>query len=60
MAEPAEFAAMAARGVEPWAGASVKNEQTVQMAIEAGAKLITCNNADEILQILADKGMRNA
>ncbi|MBQ2758084.1 MAG: hypothetical protein IJF31_06305 [Clostridia bacterium] len=60
MAEAADFAQMAARGVEPWAGASVKNEIGVQAAIDAGAKLITCNNADEILKILAQKGMRNA
>ena len=59
MAEAADFAQMAARGVEPWAGASVKNEIGVQAAIDAGAKLITCNNADEILKILAQKGMRN-
>jgi glycerophosphoryl diester phosphodiesterase len=59
MADAAEFAKMAARGVEPWAGASVKNEEGVQAAIDAGAKLITCNNADDILKILADKGMRN-
>lgn len=59
MADAADFAKMAARGVEPWAGASVKNEEGVQAAIDAGAKLITCNNADEILKILADKGMRN-
>ncbi|MBQ9802848.1 MAG: hypothetical protein IJW51_07270 [Clostridia bacterium] len=59
MAEPEEFAKMAARGPEPWAGASVKDEIGVQAAIDAGAKLITCNNADEILAILAKKGMRN-
>lgn len=59
MAEKEEFQKMAARGPEPWAGASVKDEAGVQAAIDAGAKLITCNNADDILKILADKGMRN-
>lgn len=59
MAEPEEFAKMAARGPEPWAGASVKDEIGVQAAIDAGAKLITCNNADVILAILAEKGLRN-
>ena len=59
MAEKKDFEAMAARGVEPWAGASVKDAAGVDAAIEAGAKLITCNNADEILQLLAARGMRN-
>lgn len=59
MAAKEDFAAMAARGVEPWAGASVKDAAGVDAAIEAGAKLITCNNADEILQLLAVRGMRN-
>ncbi len=59
MAEKEDFIAMAKRGVEPWAGASVKDAAGVQAAIDAGARLITCNNADEILQLLAERGMRN-
>ena len=49
-------AAMAARGVEPWAGAGVRDEQTVDMAIQRGAVLITCNNPDVILSLLRQKG----
>ena len=47
---------MAALGVEPWAGAGVKNEDGVDRAIENGAVLITCNNPDVILDLLRKKG----
>ena len=50
------FEKMASLGVEPWAGACVKDEAGVDAAIEAGAVLITCNNGDEILEILRKKG----
>ena len=51
-----ECDAMAARGVQPWAGAGVRKEKYVDMAIERGAYLITCNNPDEILNWLRQKG----
>lgn len=47
---------MKARGVQPWAGASVKNAETVDQAIADGAVLITCNNPDVILQLLQERG----
>lgn len=56
MSTPEEYAAIAARGVQPWAGASVKDDETVDMAIRCGACLITCNNPDLILKLLRDKG----
>ena len=56
MATKAEFDEMASRGVQPWAGAGVKTEEHVDMAIERGAYLITCNNPDEILGWLKKKG----
>jgi hypothetical protein len=56
MASKEEFDAMIARGVQPWAGASVKDEKTVDEAIERGAYLITCNNPDEILALLRKRG----
>jgi hypothetical protein len=56
MATKEEFDAMIARGVQPWAGASVKDEKTVDEAIERGAYLITCNNPDEILALLRKRG----
>ena len=56
MARKEEFDHMASLGVQPWAGACVKNEQTVDMAIERGATLITCNNPDVILDLLRQKG----
>jgi glycerophosphoryl diester phosphodiesterase len=48
--------ALTARGVEPWAPASVRDEYSVDLAIEAGCTLITCNNPDEVLRILRAKG----
>ena len=56
MAEPEEFAKMAALGVEPWAGAGVKTQEDVDQAIRCGATLITCNNGDEVLQFLRNRG----
>jgi hypothetical protein len=56
IAAPEEFAKMAADGVEPWAGAGVKDEESVERAIECGAVLITCNNPDVILKLLREKG----
>lgn len=56
MAEKRDFDAMAARGVQPWAGAGVKTAEGVDMAIQRGAYLITCNNVDEILDLLRQRG----
>lgn len=43
-------------GIQPWAGASVKDESTVDLAIANGAELITCNNPDVVLELLRKKG----
>ena len=56
IASPAEFASMRALGPQPWAGASVKDELGVDLAILAGASLITCNNPDFVLRLLCEKG----
>ena len=56
MAPKEEFDNMAARGVQPWAGAGVKTEELVDEAIANGAYLITCDNPDEILGFLRAKG----
>lgn len=57
VASKEEFDAMKAKyGIQTWAGAGVRNEETVQMAIDRGAQLITCNNPDVILDILRQKG----
>ena len=42
-------------GVRIWAGAYVKDEEMVDLAVKIGAELITCNNPDEILAILKQK-----
>ncbi len=59
MAEKCEFDRMAGYGVQPWAGACVKDEKGVDMAIENGATLITCNNPDVVLDLLRKKGYHN-
>lgn len=56
MASREECQRMADYGVEPWAGASVKDEAGVDVAIANGATLITCNNPDTILELLRKKG----
>ena len=56
MAEKMEFDRMASYGVEPWAGAGVRDEAGVDAAIACGATLITCNNPDVILELLRKKG----
>lgn len=57
MATQAEFAAMKQRGVQPWAGAGVKDAAGVDLAIQNGAELITCNNPDVILELLRQRGV---
>jgi len=56
IADAEAFAAMASRGVQPWAGAAVKTEEQVLEVIQKGACLITCNNPDEILFWLRKHG----
>ena len=51
-----DFERMEALGPQPWAGAGVKDELGVDLAIERGATLITCNNGDVILELLRKKG----
>lgn len=41
---------------QPWVGASVRDEEKIDKAIACGAVLITCNNIDEVLNILRKKG----
>ena len=48
---------VAAYGVQPWLGASVKDEATVDQAIAVGAYLITCNNPDVVLDLLRKQGV---
>jgi hypothetical protein len=56
MATETEFSMMEALGSQPWAGACVKDEEGVDLAIKNGAYLITCNNPDEILALLRERG----
>lgn len=44
-------------GVRVWAGASTKDRETIELALKAGAELITCNNPDEVLSILRQMGL---
>jgi len=43
-------------GPEPWAPAGVKTAEHVDEVIACGATLITCNNPDEILAFLRERG----
>lgn len=56
MADKEEFDKKWAEGIRPWAGAGVKDAEGVDMAISHGAELITCNNPDEILRLLRERG----
>ena len=56
MSDQRYFDQMRAYGVEPWVGASVRDADGVETAIERGATLITCNNPDEILALLRERG----
>lgn len=59
LATPPECEEMRARGVRTWAGAGVKDAEGIDEVIRSGCELITCNNADEILEILRQKGYHN-
>ena len=56
MANAQGFDMIRAYGVEPWVGAAVKDAKGVDLAIERGATLITCNNPDEVLALLRERG----
>lgn len=45
-------------GIRLWAGTYAKDEKTVELAVKMGAELITCDNPDEVLEILKKKGLR--
>ena len=44
-------------GIRLWAGTYAKDEETIDLAIQMGAELITCDNPDEVLAILRRKGL---
>ena len=48
---------MRSKGIRPWAGTAVKNGEMVDVAIAAGVELITCDNPDEVLEILRRKNL---
>ena len=50
------FDFMRHRGIQPWAGAGVNCDERVELAIERGVTLITCNNPDVILDSLRRRG----
>ena len=56
IAMKAEFDMMKGFGIQPWAGAGVKDACGVDKAIENGATLITCNNPDVVLALLRERG----
>ena len=44
-------------GIRLWAGAYANDEKSIDGAIAFDAELITCNNPDEVLEILRKKGL---
>lgn len=54
---PEAYDYLRSRGVEPWVGAGVKDEETLDKAIANGACAVTCNNPDVILALLREKGL---
>ena len=50
-------ALQAETGIRLWAGTYARDEETVELAIRMGAELITCDNPDEVLEILRRKGL---
>ena len=57
LATESECDSMRDLGPQPWAGACICDEHSVDLAIQSGVTLITCNNPDEILEILRKKGL---
>lgn len=45
------------KGMRLWAGTYAKDEKTIDLAIAMGAELITCDNPDEVLEILKNKNL---
>lgn len=44
-------------GVRVWAGTYAKDEASIDKCLEMGTELITCNNPDEVLEILRKKNL---
>jgi len=44
-------------GVRLWSGTYAKDEDTIDIAVEMGAELITCDNPDEVLKILRSRNL---
>lgn len=51
-----ECDAMRAKGISPWAGTFVNCDERIDIAIESGVELITCNECDVILEGLRRRG----
>lgn len=57
IASAEDCAAIRAKGVRTWAGAFVKDEETVDMALAVESELITCNNPKTVVDILRAKNL---
>ena len=44
-------------GIRLWAGTYANNEKTIDASIEMGVELITCDNPDEVIEILRKKNL---
>lgn len=57
MASKEDCDAMKAKGVQTWTGAGIHDAETVDIAIERVAYLITCNNQNVIRECLRARGV---
>lgn len=48
---------MRSKGIGPWAGTAANRAERIDHCIEAGIELITCNNCDEVLELLRERGV---
>ena len=55
--EKNDYIYMKNSGVRCWGGASIKNAETLDAAIERGVELVTVNNPDVILTLLRERGL---
>ena len=54
---PEAYDYLRSRGVQPWGGAGIKDAETLDKAIKNGVCAITCNNPDEIIALLRERGL---
>ena len=52
------YAFLAKNGIEPWVGAGVTKTNTLKICVENGARLITTNNPNNVIEKLKGIGQK--